>query len=108
MFGTVPEPVKPEPAQSTGSNPASALANQAQTFFAGYGSKVSIGSAPRPVRPGSVSSRRLAPSAPTAATFRASFAALGDDAASRAREQEMAAEADIIDDTFADFDAPGC
>lgn len=108
MFGSVPEPVKPEPAQSAGSNPTSALADQAQAFFAGFGAKVSIGSTPRPVRPGGVPPRRLAPSAPTAATYRSSFAAPGDDAAARAREQEMAAEADIIDDTFADFDAPGC
>lgn len=107
MFGTVPEPVKPEPAQSASNNPTSALANQAQAFFAGYGRKVSIGSAPRPVRPGTLPPRRLAPSTPTAATYR-SFAAPGDDAAARAREQEMAAEADIIDDTFADFDSPGC
>lgn len=108
MFGTVPEPVKPEPAQSASNNPTSALAEQAQAFFAGFGGKVSIGSAPRPVRPGSAPPRRFAPSAPTAATFRSSLAAPGDDAAARAREQEMAAEADIIDDTFADFDAPGC
>ena len=108
MFGTVPEPVKPEPAQSAATKPNSALADQAQEFFAGYGRKVSIGSAPRPVRPGSIPPRRLGPSAPTAATHRSSFAAPGDDAAARAREQEMAAEADIIDDTFADFDAPGC
>lgn len=108
MFGTVPEPVKPEPAQAAAAKPTSALADQAQAFFAGFGGKVSVGSAPRPVRPGSAPPRRFAPSAPTAATFRSSFAAPGDDAAARAREQELAAEADIIDDTFADFDAPGC
>jgi len=108
MFGTVSEPVKPEPAQSAAAKPTSALADQAQAFFAGFGGKVSIGSAPRPLRPGSVPPRRLAPSVPTAATCRSSSAAAGNDAAARAREQEMAAEADIIDDTFADFDAPGC
>jgi len=108
MFGTIPEPVKPEPAQSAASKPASPLADQVQEFFGALGARVSIGSTPRPVRPGSSPPLRLAPSAPTAATYRSSFAAPGDDAAARAREQEMAAEADIIDDTFADFDAPGC
>lgn len=108
MFGTAPEPDKPEPAQSACSNPTSALADQAHAFFAGFGGKVSIGSAPRPVRPGSAPPRRFAPSARTAATHRSSFTVPGDDAPARAREQETAAEADIFDGTFADFDAPGC
>lgn len=108
MFGTVHEPVKPEQAQSAATTPTSPLVHQAHEFFAGFGGKVSIGSAPRPVRPGSASPRRHAPSAPTAATYRSSFAAPGDDAAARAREEEMAAEAEIIDDTFSDFDSPGC
>jgi len=109
MFGTVLELVKPEAAQSTATNSTSPLVDQAQAFFAGFGGKVSIGSAPRPLRPGAPPPRRSAPyPAPTAATYRSSFAAPGDDAAARAREQEMAAEADIIDDTFSDFDAPGC
>jgi len=108
MFGTVPDPVKPEPAQSATIKPTPTLADQAQAFFAGSGAKLTIGSAPRSVRPGSVLPRRLAPSAPTAAAYRASFSAPGDNAAARARELEMAAEADIVDDTFADFDSPGC
>lgn len=108
MFGTAPEPVKPEPAPNAIAKQTSALANQAQAFFSGLGATVTAASAPRPVRPGSPAPRRPAPSAPTAATYRSSFAAPADDAAARAREQEMAAEADIIDDSFDDFDAPGC
>lgn len=107
MFGTIPEPVKPESAMDTAAKPTSALADQAHAFFAGFGAKVLAASTPRPVRPGSASPRRMAASVPTAATYRASFAAPSDDAAARLREEEMAAEADIIDDTFADLDAPG-
>lgn len=107
MFGTVPEPVKPEPNKAARSKPPS-LIEQAQAFFAGSAVKVTVGSAPRPVRPGSALPLRLRSSATTAATYRASFAASDTAAAAGSREQEMAAEADIIDDTFVDFDAPGC
>jgi hypothetical protein len=107
MFGTVPEPGQPEPVQSAATKPTSALADQAQAVFAAFGAKVSVGSSPRALRPGSIVPRRLAPSVPTAATHRSSFTTPGDGAAARAREQEMAAEADLIDDTFADYDTPG-
>lgn len=107
MFGTIPEPVKPEPALDAVAKPTSALANQARAFFAGFGAKVTAASAPRPVRPGSPVPRRAVPSTPTAATYRSLFAP-ADGAATHAREQEMAIEADIIDDAFSEFDAPGC
>jgi hypothetical protein len=108
MFGAIQEPVKPEPAPNAVVKPTSALASQAQAFFAGLGAKVTVASAPRPVRPGSRAPARAASSALTAATYRSSFASPADDAAAGAREQEMAAEADIIDDSFGEFDAPGC
>jgi len=96
------------PAPNAVVKPTSALASQAQAFFAGLGAKVTVASAPRPVRPGSRAPARAASSALTAATYRSSFASPTDDAAAGAREQEMAAEADIIDDSFGEFDAPGC
>lgn len=108
MFGTFHEPVKPEPAEDAAIKPTSVLAHQAQTFFARFGANVSVASKPRPVRPGSTLPRHPPPSGPTTGTYRSPFAAPVDGAPDRAREEEMAAEADIIDDTFADFDAPGC
>lgn len=108
MSGTVHNPVKPEPAEDAANKPASALAHQAQTFFARFGANVCVASTPRPIRPGSTTRRHPPPSQTTADTYRSSSAASVDDTPASARERDMAAEADIIDDAFADSDAPGC
>lgn len=108
MFGNVRDPVSPDSAEVVPAKPMSQLGEQAQAFFAGKGGKVSVASAPRPLRPGSPTPQRAAPARAAAAPAPASRSPFAptDDAA-RAREAEMAAEADIIDDAF-EFDAPGC
>ncbi|MFJ1470135.1 hypothetical protein [Massilia orientalis] len=105
MFGNVRDPASPDTAELAPAKPMSPLGEQARAFFAGKGGKVSIASAPRPVRPGSSVPQRAAPAQVAAPASRSLFATSSDVA--RAREEQMAAEADIVDDTF-DFDAPGC
>jgi hypothetical protein len=108
MFGNVRDPASPDTAEVVPAKPLSPLGEQAQAFFAAKGGKVSVASAPRPVRPGSPVPQRAAPARAAGAAApesRSPFAPSSD--AARAREEQMAAEADIIDDAF-DFDAPGC
>lgn len=104
MFGNVQEPAKPEPAASKPNNSGPTLADQAHAFFAGIGAKVSTSSTPRPLRPGAIV-RQVAAPAPRAAQP-SHFADTSAEAA-RARAEAMAAEADIVDDTFFECDAPG-
>lgn len=108
MFGTVRDPASPDTVEVAPAKPMSPLGEQARAFFAGKGGKVVVASAPRPLRPGSPVPRRAAPSRTAGAAAPTSispFAPSSD--VTRAREVQMAAEADIIDDTF-DFDSPGC
>ena len=105
MFGNVRDPASPDTAEQAPAKPMSPLGEQAQAFFAGKGGKISIASAPRPVRPGRPVPQRASPERAAAPASRSPFAPSSDVA--RAREEQMAAEADIIDDAF-DFDAPGC
>lgn len=107
MFGTARDPAAPTPAETKPTQPLSILGEQAQSFFAGYGGKVSAASNPRPVRPGAPGPQRAAPARqPAGPAHSASFAAITDDAA-RARAEAEAAEAEIVDDAFFDCDAPG-
>lgn len=112
MFGNVRDPARPDTAEVAPAKPISPLGEQAQAFFAGKGGKVTVASAPRPVRPGSPVPQRVArarAAGGAAPASRSPFAASSDTAS--AREEQMAAEADIIDDTFGDAfegDAPSC
>jgi hypothetical protein len=112
MFGSIPDPdpdpASPAPSEIKPAKPASALGEMAAAFFASRGGKVSVGSNPRPGRPGTPAPQRALPARAYAATAPFSpFAAVGD-AAARARQEAMAAEADIVDDMFFESDAPAC
>lgn len=102
MFGNVQEPAKPEPAASKPSNLGPNLADQAHAFFAGMGAKVSTTATPRPRRPGTVA--HLA--APVPRSIQPSHFTDSSDEVARARAEAMAAEADIVDDTYFECDAP--
>ena len=107
MFGTAHDPAAPAPVETKPAQPLSILGEQAQSFFAGYGGKVSAASNPRAVRPGAPGQQRAAPARQPGSPARpARFAAVTDEAA-RARAEAEAAEAEIVDDAFFDCDAPG-
>jgi hypothetical protein len=108
MFGTIHDPSTPVPAEAKPASQLSPLGEQAQSFFAGYGGKVTAASSPRPSRPGAPAQHRPAPPRSRPISSRpGSFAAAAGDAA-HARAKAEAVEAEIIDDTFFDCDSPGC
>lgn len=107
MFGNAPDTATSDQFEPKQDKPVSALGELALAFFASRGGKVSIASNPRPLRPESPPRPVVpahihpfaAPSSPFAAT---------SDVAMRAREDALAAEADIVDDMFFESEAPGC
>lgn len=104
MFGNTQPPANPDPANPQVAKPMSALEEQAQSFFSNYGGKVSVASAPRPVRPGTTRPPSPAPyTRPVAAP--PLFAETSPEAA-RLRAEAAAAEADFVDDFFDEGDAP--
>lgn len=107
MFGTTRDPAAPAPAETKPAQPLSVLAEQAKSFFAGYGGKVSAASSPRPVRPGARDMQRpISARAATSTVRPASFAAGTSDAV-RKRAEAEAAEAEIVDEIFFECDSPG-
>jgi len=103
MFGNVQEPAKPEPAATKTTNLGPNLADQAHAFFAGIGAKVSTTATPRPRRPGTVA---LLAAGPQPRSIQPSHFSDSSDEVARLRAEAMAAEADIVDDTYFECDAP--
>lgn len=107
MHSTENIPARPAPAESNAAQSTPSLADQVRAFFSNGRGSVSLNSAQRPTRPGTVRAPLIASGhAPVSTATSSFFAPSGDDSA-RWQAEVLAIEADIHEDEFFECDAPG-